>query len=670
MGIHFYWISTITYAFVLGVFFISDLRVARKTSYLEKSYHLMVLWVIIFCIQDTIWGLCADRVINNDDFFFLSSSVFHMSTVITTFFWLKYVLDYLGDNVRHKRLYLTLDGIVIGFEFLLVLANLFKPTLFRIVDGNYIVGDYRAFTFFNQYAVYVIIGIITLVYALKKETKDLANYRTVFLFSLAPIMLGVCQLLFPEAPFYSLGYFLGCIIIHTFVVLHDREVYLSEEEKLQKIIRLNGDLEKKQAEIDEQFDILKAFAGIYEYINLVDFDTKTASRFDVKDLVVECFDIVNDPHTSLDKKLAPLIERIDRDRFLEYTDLSTLNEKMMGKKYISGEFKCTTGDWIRAIYIRIGEDINHPIGKVAYGYKNITSDRKHEEQIYSALTILFYSLHIVDLENDTMERLIESDLFKQIVGDETSAQKMANTIIRETCKDEFLDMMLKFVDLSTVGKRIKKKEYITSEFVGKYHGWMRMTFVPMEKSGDDVKKMFVATEIIDSEKNELLNLMYKSSTDELTRLYNRRTYEEDLNAIIERNNINRLVIIAMDVNGLKTVNDTIGHKAGDELIVGASKCINDSFSSVGRVYRTGGDEFMAILRCDTEELLESIARFDKSIEEWSGEQIGSLSISYGFAAVKDYPDLGVRDLTSKADRLMYEAKAAHYEKKGINRRRQ
>lgn len=672
MGMHLYWVSAITYAIVIGLLLLSDILATNKPNNLEKSYRVMSAWVVFFCLQDTLWGLCEAKVIKSDAIFFLSSSVFHLSTVITTFFWLKYVLDYLGNKIKGKKIYLGIDCLIILEELVFVIINIFKTTLFEIVDGNYVTGALRPLTFVNQYIVYVIIGLTALVLAIKKETKSTANYRTVFFFALAPILLGLCQLIFPDAPFYSLGYFLGCIIIHIFVVAHDREVYLSNEEKLQKIIELNNKIKHQQLAADEQFSILKSISGAFDYINMVDLESQTAYRFDVKDpkdSEVERFDIVNDPHTSLNKSLAVKVDERDLERFMEHTNLSTLDRKMRGKKIVSGEFKLADGEWIRAMYIRVGEEVNTPISKVAYALRNITSDRKREEQVYFALTNLVYSLHIFDLENDTMERLIESDIFKQIVGEETSAQRMSDTIIRATCKDEFLDAMLKFVDLSTVSQRLEGQSALTTEFVGKYHGWTRMTFIPIEMKNDQVKKMVIVTEIIDSEKNEVVNLLYKSSTDELTRLYNRRTYEEDLDSITENNDMEKLVIVAMDVNGLKTVNDTIGHKAGDELIIGASRCIDTSFVSVGKTYRTGGDEFMAILRCDKEELTDIFASFDKSIEEWSGNLVESLSISYGYVMAKDYPELAVRDLASEADKKMYEAKSEYYKKKGIERRR-
>lgn len=669
MNIQLYWISALTYAVIIGMILLSNLSIRKISNNIEKSFNQLAIWVVFFCLQDTVWGLCDAGIIMSDGIFFLSSSIFHISTVVTTFFWLKYVLEYLGDKVKHKRLYLLLDTIVISFQIVLIIINIFSTTIFRIEDGKYVTGFLRPFAFINQYIVYIVIGVTTLFFVLKKETKSNSQYRSVFFFTLAPILLGVCQLLFPNAPFYSLGCFLGFFIIHLFVVTKDREDYFNKEKQLQKIIELNNELANKQKEIDEQFEILQSLSGTYDYINLLNFKTSVATRFDVKDSEKDVFDINTDPHTTKNKIVAGDVMNADYNRFWDFTNLSTLDERMKGKSFISAEFTCENNEWIQAMYVRVGGDINSSIGRVAYALRNITMDKKREYEVYSALTNLVYSLHIFDLENDTFESLIESDILKKLIGNETSSQSMANLLMRGTCKDEYLDLMLEFTDLSTVTERTDGKKYISAEFLGKYNGWTRMTMMPIEMHNGKAKRMVVVTQIIDSEKNEMINLIYKSTTDELTRLYNRRMYEDDLDMITQSDNMENCIIIVLDVNGLKTVNDTLGHKAGDELLIGASNCINKSFSAIGKSYRTGGDEFMAIVRCDEERLKPILEEFDLMIKSWTGNLVSALSISYGYATAKEYPSLSIRELAAEADKRMYENKAAYYTQSGIERRK-
>lgn len=90
------------------------------------------------------------------------------------------------------------------------------------------------------------------------------------------------------------------------------------------------------------------------------------------------------------------------------------------------------------------------------------------------------------------------------------------------------------------------------------------------------------------------------------------------------------VYAALDVNGLKGINDTLGHNAGDELIQGAAECKKQCFGSYGRVYRIGGDEFVSIIFVDESELKKIREDFDEVISHWSGMMVDELSISCGY----------------------------------------
>ena len=83
------------------------------------------------------------------------------------------------------------------------------------------------------------------------------------------------------------------------------------------------------------------------------------------------------------------------------------------------------------------------------------------------------------------------------------------------------------------------------------------------------------------ERLEKEKLIYTSNTDELTRCFNRRAYENDIK---ELRLSDEWVYISVDLNGLKRANDSYGHAAGDELICAAADCMRDSFHKYGKVY--------------------------------------------------------------------------------------
>jgi len=168
---------------------------------------------------------------------------------------------------------------------------------------------------------------------------------------------------------------------------------------------------------------------------------------------------------------------------------------------------------------------------------------------------------------------------------------------------------------------------------------------------------------------EFKKLIQITKTDELTGVLNRRAYEED---IYVQDDIpdDKFVYVSIDVNGLKVVNDSKGHMAGDELITGACQCMKESLGKVGKIYRIGGDEFVAIMFCDEEKAKETLSDFDTALTNWSGELIDSISVSYGWISKKEKPDASVRQLGAVAEERMYEAKSAHYRNQGVDRRGQ
>ena len=158
------------------------------------------------------------------------------------------------------------------------------------------------------------------------------------------------------------------------------------------------------------------------------------------------------------------------------------------------------------------------------------------------------------------------------------------------------------------------------------------------------------------ERVEKEKLLYTSNTDELTKCFNRHAYEKDINDL-ELNA--EWLYISMDLNGLKHANDSYGHAAGDELICAAADCMKNSFSEYGKVYRIGGDEFVVI----TKIILrgeEKLKNGERSVEEWHGKYIDSMTVSYGYVVSSEKKWNSVYDIAKAADKRMYESKANFY----------
>lgn len=159
-------------------------------------------------------------------------------------------------------------------------------------------------------------------------------------------------------------------------------------------------------------------------------------------------------------------------------------------------------------------------------------------------------------------------------------------------------------------------------------------------------------------------------TDALTGVFSRNAYSRALNRL---NAAERLpedfAAFTIDINGLKEVNDTLGHEAGDELIIGAARCIEWALDGLAVCYRTGGDEFVALGELSGDQAEMVLSRIHRETARWQGESNARLSLSVGYALCDDYPGLSAEKLVREADLQMYAAKAAYYRENGLERRR-
>lgn len=151
-------------------------------------------------------------------------------------------------------------------------------------------------------------------------------------------------------------------------------------------------------------------------------------------------------------------------------------------------------------------------------------------------------------------------------------------------------------------------------------------------------------------------LKYLSLKDNLTGLYNRAFFEREM-ARLEGNRCATMGMIVCDVDGLKLVNDTLGHHVGDALLIAAAKVIMKSFREDDVVARVGGDEFAVLLPNSNVITVEKgCQRIRAAVDRYNeaNPQL-PLSISLGFAT-SEASFISMSDLYKEADNNMYREK--------------
>lgn len=166
-----------------------------------------------------------------------------------------------------------------------------------------------------------------------------------------------------------------------------------------------------------------------------------------------------------------------------------------------------------------------------------------------------------------------------------------------------------------------------------------------------------------------INISEMAYKDQMTGAYNWRVYDDTINEILLKGYDEDLIIMICDVNGLKKINDTYGHLAGNEIIVGAAECLKHVFDSYGKVCRTGGDEFTIIMTAKGFEMDYLMDRLNERISAWHGELISTLSMSVGYVFCKDHKGQPIEEILAMADEAMYKNKAEYYKQSPNDRRR-
>src|SRR5262249_30617085 len=152
-----------------------------------------------------------------------------------------------------------------------------------------------------------------------------------------------------------------------------------------------------------------------------------------------------------------------------------------------------------------------------------------------------------------------------------------------------------------------------------------------------------------------------SLVDELTGLYNRRGFlavtEQHLAAIHRSTKVP--VMLYADLDGLKAINDSLGHHEGDRALVKAAEILKETFRTSDIVARIGGDEFVVMAAISPDETPEAVIQRVQENFTLSNERRTrpyNVSVSVGVAHFDDEQNLSIAELMARADRAMYQQK--------------
>jgi diguanylate cyclase (GGDEF)-like protein/PAS domain S-box-containing protein len=191
--------------------------------------------------------------------------------------------------------------------------------------------------------------------------------------------------------------------------------------------------------------------------------------------------------------------------------------------------------------------------------------------------------------------------------------------------------------------------------------WVNITVSPLWKPGEKHGRNMVVIEDITERKRIEAEMQEMSLRDLLTDLYNRRGFitlaEQQIKAANRAQRPLQLTFI--DCDGLKWINDTLGHKEGDKALIETSHILRQTFRESDIIARLGGDEF-AILSLDAADMNQEdfSRRLQQHIDAYNAKESRQykLSLSWGTAVYNPESPISLDELISAADALMYAQK--------------
>ena len=171
---------------------------------------------------------------------------------------------------------------------------------------------------------------------------------------------------------------------------------------------------------------------------------------------------------------------------------------------------------------------------------------------------------------------------------------------------------------------------------------------------EDEEYEFAYARDISARKEKEDKINYLLYHDQLTDLYNHRFFQQELERLDTRRQL-PLSIIMVDVNGLKLVNDSYGHRKGDELLQKAAEILKNCVRSEDIIARWGGDEFVILLpQTDREEAEQVFSRIKQACERTTKDEL-PISLGMGIG-VKQDAEQNIQEVLKAADDNMYQDK--------------
>jgi diguanylate cyclase (GGDEF)-like protein len=255
-------------------------------------------------------------------------------------------------------------------------------------------------------------------------------------------------------------------------------------------------------------------------------------------------------------------------------------------------------------------------------------------------------IHVLDVNRHTLEMFAAPD--------KPTLLSRLPDVFRDDMRPHFREQLIDLWD----GKLFQQREVLNYSLDGsEVHVHLQFSILPGHERDWDL--VLVALTDITARKKAEAYLEFLGKHDVLTKLRNRSFYVDELNRL-ERKGPFPVTVIMADLNGLKRINDQLGHAAGDALLRRAGEVLAKAMETPFHAARIGGDEFAVLMPSTDERGGAAMIDTIRQLVELNNQFYPGSLLSFSMAAATCQHGERLEAVVQRADLLMYEEKRAYY----------
>lgn len=678
----------------------------------SKSYDFLVGTTMLFCATDAFWGLIYSNVILSHDWLKIASTLFYIGASFTAYEFLIFIINYCEYKLEYKKINSFLCTIPLAILAVILLINWNTGFVFYITpDGEYHRGMTQwVHLVFCLHFCYYFAALYVTIYSIVKHkfTSRKISYGTI-MFSAFPLLIGFVQLFYPFLPLYTVAFTLSGVTIFVFQVVLDREYYTKELLRHQQKDVLDACANVIYANKDPQknIDLFLGLLGNYykadrAYYCQLNHDNSTILKSN-EWLSYGAKSVIEDLKSFSIETIRSWIEELKKSNFFYCGDNSLLDD--INPECREHQLKTKTSN-VLAVPIMVERKI--------VGYVGVDNAKDYRGDLTIIRTISFFIYSEIQRKSFIEEEVVTTGAVIQALSNEYSSvfhidvttdkiipyrldNRMASLLRKFSDKEaKYSDVYPFFVKQAVVSEDqeemgefglrenlkliIRNRPQVTKRFKCAISGKVEFYEAKWSKILDDngnVKSVVWGlaniNEKIAQQKEEdeqrladqtrlehaiehAEEVSRESQFDKLTGLYNKVSGLSIMSKYLSAKESDAsYVLLFMDLDNFKQINDNFGHLEGDTILAGIGDAIRLKCRAGDIAVRFGGDEFVILLKeVSTITAAQSKAQMIASeiLKLSSGKEYRSTCSIGGF--ITDSSDL--ERVLDNADKALYDIK--------------